>query len=196
MFTPLIPNFIKTSRSFLSLKSVDSSYPMTELRERSCHLTPISFNQPLHVPNALACPNIDCNITLPHIYHNLDKQPHQSPDNHLLRLSRFSVDDNPFPRTNCWTVSSKPPLLLCHSDHFFLDEYGVVQLHHILSDRKGLRRWEIFFGTKPGTDIRRVLIIAPKKWALAPKISQFSFHIFAFLYSHIAFYFDSTDLAD
>ena len=73
--------------------------------------------------------------------------------------------------------------------HFFLKEYGVLELKHVAS----LDEWEVFIGVDLDKQVRRMLIVTPKKWAVAPKERFIMFKVFKLCFAHATFYSEHSE---
>ena len=62
-------------------------------------------------------------------------------------------------------LASKPEQLLQQGDLYFLSEYRVVQLQHIMELQEEDWDWEIFFGVDLEENSQKVTIVVPKTWA-------------------------------
>lgn len=89
------------------------------------------------------CPNVRCNIKVPHTYIYTISQPlaAKSADVLSLSLSRHQVVEGAIPpHFNCWVVVDKPSQLLGHGQHVYLRIYGEV----ILKDKKDPIAWRLW----------------------------------------------------
>lgn len=117
------PTFFRSSNYFLS-----PSDTQLELDHIFAHPSPRPFKN-VDVDAPWNCPNMACNITSPHIYHNpsaILPPPSNIP---TLLLERFIPANTPFPKQNIWKVQPATRFPLTNRCLVFLADFGVVSLH-------------------------------------------------------------------
>ena len=80
-------------------------------------------------------------------------------------------------------LAARPEQPLKQDDKYFLSEYRVVQLHHIMELQEIDHEWEVFFGVNLEENSQKVTIVVPKTWAMVARDPAL------LLYTHFVSYF-------
>lgn len=182
MTTSLFPSFINHSRSFHSLRSDETPIPLLNLPPLPTSPTSLlaPLMEPMMVQNRFLCPDINCDIKIPHTY---VFQPHLLPPEgvHSIELSRFKTV--PFPGSNIWTIEDEPAFLFRLQQDIYSELFGLMRLKYIGWHAREDREWAVFSGEEPDGGPRVALVYVPMEWTLFPVPDAPAWSFFTSLFS-------------